>query len=106
MGARRLAEAALLAAWLLAAPSRAPAAPVPAGDARHAVTGLVLEVSPSRERFVVSHDAIGDHMGPMTMGFDVRDPHELDGVAVGTRVSFTLVIDRNGAHAEGVRIVR
>jgi protein SCO1/2 len=104
--ARRLAEAALLAAALAAPPVLGPAAASPAGPARQTVTGLVLEVAPSRERFVVSHDAIGDQMGAMTMGFDVRDRKALDGVAVGARVRFTLVIDRDGAHAEAIEVLR
>ena len=46
----------------------------------------------SRSSFVVSHDSIAGLMEAMTMPFDVREPKELDGVAPGTIVEFTLVV--------------
>jgi protein SCO1/2 len=74
--------------------------------ARHTVTGMVIEVQPSRQRFVVSHDSIPGEMSAMTMAFEVQDPKELDGVTPGTRVTFTLVMDAAAVHAEHVRILR
>jgi protein SCO1/2 len=77
-----------------------------AGPERYTVTGMVLEVHPSRERFVVSHESISGAMEAMTMAFEVRDAKELDGVSPGARVTFTLVLDKDAAYAEQVRILR
>jgi protein SCO1 len=74
--------------------------------ARHAMTGVVIEVDPSRTRFVVSHDSVPGVMAAMTMPFDVRQPKELDGIAAGTPVEFTLVIERETAYAEKIKIRR
>ena len=70
------------------------------------MTGMVLRVDPSHRSFVVSHDRVPDVMAAMTMSFDVRDPKDLEGVMPGTSVEFTLVLDRQSAHAEQIRIRR
>lgn len=74
--------------------------------ARHAMTGVVLEVDPSRTRFVVSHDSVPGLMAAMTMPFDVRQAKELDGIVAGSPVEFTLVMERDAAYVEGIRIRR
>jgi protein SCO1 len=70
------------------------------------MTGVVLEVDPSRKSFVVSHDSVPGLMAAMTMPFDVRQPKDLDGISAGTPVEFTLVMDRETAYAEQIRIRR
>lgn len=72
---------------------------------QYPMTGIVLEVEPSRRSFVVSHDSIPGVMAAMTMAFDVRDSKALDGVVPGTAVKFTLVLGQQSAHAERVQIV-
>jgi protein SCO1/2 len=76
------------------------------GAQQYAVTGMVLQVDPSRRSFLVSHDSISGLMGAMTMPFEVREPRELEGVLPGMTVTFTLILDRQSAHAERVRVVR
>jgi len=71
---------------------------------RHAVKGFVVQIDPSRRSFVVSHEAVPGVMAAMTMPFDVRDAKELDGVAPGMTVEFTLVIEKDDAYVEQVRI--
>jgi len=73
---------------------------------RYPLRGLVLSVDASHKSFVVSHDSIPNVMGAMTMSFDVREPGDLEGVAPGTIVEFTLMLDRQEAHAEQIRIRR
>ena len=73
---------------------------------RHEVSGMVIEVHPSRERFVVSHEAIPGVMSAMTMPFDVRSAKELDEVRPGARVTFTLVVGSESTYAERVRVIR
>ena len=73
---------------------------------QYTVTGMVLKVDPSRRNFVVSHDSIPNVMASMTMPFDVREPKELDGVESGMMVTFMMVLGKESAHAERVRVVR
>jgi protein SCO1/2 len=73
---------------------------------RHEVSGMVIEVHPSRERFVVSHEAIPGVMSAMTMPFDVRSVKELDEVRPGARVTFTLVVGSESTYAERVRVIQ
>jgi protein SCO1 len=77
-----------------------------AAQGRHPVRGMVLAVDPARKTVVVSHDDVPGLMPAMTMPFEVRSARELDGLVPGTIVSFTLVISKEAAHAEGLRIVR
>jgi protein SCO1/2 len=100
MNARRLGTHGLVLVALLLVPGSVSAAE------RYAMRGLVLSVDASHKSFVVSHDSIPNVMGAMTMSFDVRAPKELEGVAPGTIVEFTLVLDRQEAHAEQIRIRR
>jgi len=74
--------------------------------ARHAMRGMVLTVDAARKTVVVSHDSIPNVMPAMTMPFEVRNQRELDGLVPGAVVSFTLVVSKESAYAEGLRIVR
>jgi protein SCO1 len=73
---------------------------------RHPVLGVVLEVDRAAGRFVVSHQDIPGFMDAMVMPFAVRDPKQLDGIAAGTIVDFTLVVEKDAAVAEDVRVHR
>jgi protein SCO1/2 len=99
--AKHLAAVTLGAALLVADPGRA-AEP----NGRYAMRGMVMKVAPSHKSFVVSHDSIPGVMEAMTMSFDVRQPDDLEGVAPGVTVEFTLVVGRESAYAEHVRIRR
>ena len=71
---------------------------------RYLVQGMVLQVDRSQKSFLVSHDSIPGFMQAMTMPFDVRDVKELNGLAPGSMVEFTLIVDRNSAYAERLRL--
>ena len=73
---------------------------------RHPVRGMVLSVDAARRTVVVSHDSIPGVMAAMAMPFDVKNARELEGLVPGAIVSFTLVIAKESAHAEGLRVVR
>jgi protein SCO1/2 len=73
---------------------------------RHPVRGMVLSVDAARKTVVVSHDDIPGVMPAMAMPFDVRTARELEGLVPGVIVSFTLVIAKESAHAEALRVVR
>ncbi len=72
---------------------------------RFTVTGLVLDIAPSRSSFVVSHEAVAGLMPAMTMTFDVKNRSEMDGVVAGATVTFTLIVGGETAHAERVAVV-
>lgn len=73
---------------------------------RHPARGMVLSVDAARKTVVVSHDSIPGVMAAMAMPFDVKNARELEGLVPGAIVSFTLVIAKESAHAEGLRVVR
>ena len=55
-------------------------------DARGVVRAVLQEINV----VVLSHDDIGGFMPSMTMGFRLRDPQLLQGIAVGDTVRFKL----------------
>ena len=73
---------------------------------QYAVRGMVVSVNRSARTFTASIDAIPSYMGAMTMPFDVRVAASLEGLAPGTIVEFTLVVERRSSYAENIRIVR
>jgi protein SCO1/2 len=76
---------------------------VPAAT-RYAASGLVVSVDPSSRTMVVSCERIPGLMDAMVMPFLIRDAKELTGLAPGTMVDFTLVVEKESSHAESVRI--
>ena len=80
---------------------------LPAAQRRtQTVTGMVVEVKPSEQLLVVSHDPIPGVMPAMIMSFDVRDASGLRGVPPGAIVSFTLRMDSEKAYADDLRVIR
>jgi protein SCO1 len=82
------------------------ARPFDSAQGKHAVRGMVLTVDTARKTLVISHDSIPGVMPAMTMPFEVRSQRELMGLVPGAIVSFTLVVSKESAYAEGLRIVR
>jgi protein SCO1 len=73
-------------------------------DQRYSARGLILTLDPAHHTMIVSTNAIPGFMEAMTMPYSVRDSKELDGLEPGTIIDFTLVIERDSSHAEGIRI--
>jgi protein SCO1 len=71
---------------------------------QHAATGMVLKIDAPHKSFVVSCQAIPGFMEAMTMPFDVRDAKELEGLAPGNMVDFTLVVDGGDSYVEHVHV--
>jgi protein SCO1 len=97
---RLVTRAALLLALLLALASAEPRA-----AEEYAVTGMVVSVNRAARTFTASIQAIPNFMQAMTMPFEVRQDADLQGLAPGVVVTFTLVVDRTTSHAEHIRIV-
>jgi Cu/Ag efflux protein CusF len=52
--------------------------------------GVVRAVLPDMDVIVLTHEDIAGYMGPMTMGFRVREPQLYRGLDIGDPVRFTL----------------
>lgn len=77
-----------------------------AGAQQYPVKGMVVSVNRAASTFTASIEDIPGFMRAMTMPFDVRQRKELDGLAPGAMVEFTLVVDAKTSYAQGVKIVR
>ena len=79
---------------------------VPLGFAseRHAAFGVVLEVDRSHPSMRVSCREIPGYREAMVMEFPVRNAMDLEGLEPGTLIDFTIVVAKDAALAEGIRI--
>ena len=55
-----------------------------------AAKGVVRELSPGDQTVTISHEAVSNYMGAMTMPFPVRDTSEMAGLHPGDEVTFRL----------------
>src|SRR5580765_7998636 len=67
-------------------------------------SGMVLKIDTAHKNLVVSCQSIPGFMEAMTMPLDVREPKELEGLAPGMMVEFTLVVDKDSSFAEHVHV--
>lgn len=80
-------------------------APYPAlAQQRYSTKGMVLAVDKEHRLMTVSCEAIQGYMDAMVMPIEVRDAHELDGLAPSTMIDFSLVSDKDHPYAENLRI--
>src|SRR5580693_1503014 len=79
---------------------------VPLGFARerHTAFGVVLEVDRTPPSIRVSCHEIPGYMEAMVMEFPVQNVMDLEGLEPGTLIDFTIVVAKDSAHAEGIRI--
>jgi protein SCO1/2 len=70
---------------------------------KYAAKGMVLKVDAAHKSATVSCQAIPGYMEAMVMALAVRDGKELEGLAPGTTVTFTLVVDKESYYAEGIQ---
>jgi protein SCO1/2 len=71
---------------------------------RYPVTGLVLKIDPAHRTFVASCTAIPGYMDAMVMPIPVRDAKALDALKPSVLVDFTLVVTKDDAYAENLRV--
>jgi protein SCO1/2 len=77
-----------------------------AGAQQYVVKGMVVSVNRTAATFTASIEEIPGFMRAMTMPFEVRQVRELDGLAPGAMVEFTLVVDAKTSYADRIRIVK
>jgi protein SCO1/2 len=66
--------------------------------------GLVLKLDKAHREMTVSCQRIPGYMEAMAMPFPVRDAKELEGLEPGNMIEFTLVVNKEEAHAESIRV--
>lgn len=69
----------------------------------YAASGMVLTIDRPHKSLLVSCNTIPGFMEAMTMPFDVRDTKELEGLAPGMIVDFSLIVEADSSHAEHIR---
>jgi protein SCO1/2 len=79
-------------------------APLGFASERHAAFGVVLEVDRTHPFIRVSCHEIPGYMEAMVMEFPVRNAVDLEGLEPGTLIDFTIVVEKDSARAEGIRI--
>jgi len=72
---------------------------------KYSAKGLVLGVEKQRRVLTVSCEAIPGYMDAMVMPIEVREAKELEGLARGAMIKFSLVADKEHPYAESVRIL-
>ena len=75
-------------------------------EKEYAVKGMVVKVDTGAKWFAVSHGPIAGFMDAMTMPFEVREASDLQGVAPGAIVEFTLVVGDKTAYATRIVVRR
>lgn len=71
---------------------------------QYAATGMVLKLDQAHRTMLVSCDSIPGFMNAMTMRVDVHDAKDLEGLAPGTMVGFTLVLEGDSSYAEHIQV--
>lgn len=71
---------------------------------QYAATGMVLKLDQAHRTMLVSCDSIPGFMNAMTMRVDVHDARDLEGLAPGTMVGFTLVLEGDSSYAEHIQV--
>jgi protein SCO1/2 len=89
--------------WTSACRKSAPPAEAPASARQtYAVTGMVVSLAPLEQQVVVKHEKIPGYMMAMTMPFQVRDTHQLDGLIPGEEITFTMIVTEDDAWIENI----
>jgi len=71
---------------------------------QYSATGMILTVDKAHRIFVASCQPIPGFMEAMSMPFEVRDAKELDALAPGNIVDFTLEVDGSTSFAQNVKL--
>ena len=71
---------------------------------QYPATGMILSVDRGHRRFLASCQEIPGFMQAMSMPFEVHETKELDGLAPGSIVEFSLVVDRGSSYAQHVKV--
>jgi protein SCO1/2 len=68
----------------------------------YAATGVVRELSPDDQTVTISHEAVSNYMGAMTMPFRVRNASEMAGLHPGDKVTFRLHVTQTDSWVDHI----
>lgn len=71
---------------------------------RYSATGMILSVDRPHNTFAASCQAIPGFMEAMSMPFEVRDGKELEDLAPGKIVDFTIIVDGSISYARDIKV--
>jgi protein SCO1/2 len=76
------------------------------GQTEHSYSarGVVEQIAPDRRQVTIHHQAIAGYMMEMTMPFPVQNTNELNGIAPGDKITFTLVVNPTNAWVENLQL--
>jgi protein SCO1/2 len=93
---RVLLLSVVLSGWLISSCAESAAEPLPPSKQSNiqtfAARGVIKELKADGKTAVLSHEAIANYMGPMTMPFKVKETNELAGLRAGDQISFRLFV--------------
>ena len=69
----------------------------------HASRGVVQAIEEEGARLIIAHEEMPDFMDAMTMPFDVGDPDESAGLAVGDKIGFELVMATKRSYVRNIQ---
>jgi|ERR1700722_1987054 protein SCO1/2 len=72
----------------------------------YSAEGIVLKVDKAHQTLTISCQAIPNFMDAMVMTFGVRGTEELNNIAAGVAVDFTLAIDGDSSYVDQIRVHR
>jgi protein SCO1/2 len=76
-----------------------------AADAQHyQARGIVLKLDPAKSSIYVSTDAIPGFMEAMAMSYPVKNPKDLEGLAPGAMIDFTLTVTADTSYIENIKV--
>jgi len=71
----------------------------------YAARGVIKKIAADHRQLTIHHEAIPDYMMEMTMDFPVKSTNELNGLAAGDQITFTLVVHENDDWIENIQRV-
>ncbi|HUA68064.1 MAG TPA: copper-binding protein [Candidatus Saccharimonadales bacterium] len=71
----------------------------------YSARGVVEKIAPDQRQVTIHHQDIPGYMMEMTMDFPVQDTNELNGISVGDKITFTLVVGQTNDWVENIHRV-
>jgi len=66
------------------------------GAKTYSAKGVIKSFGPDRKSVNIAHEEIPGYMAAMTMSFEAGSPGQLDGVAVGDKITFSFRSEEDG----------
>jgi Cu/Ag efflux protein CusF len=74
-------------------------------EKRYTITGEIISIDAPHKILMVKHGEIPGLMPAMTMGYQVGEPNQLEGLHPGDTITADLVVSENKGHLEKIKLV-